>query len=68
MNAETVNECTIGSDVSQINALMPDEARDKYGKLKIKINTLLWEELPAETTLGQAEHIACQIFKIIMGY
>ncbi len=34
---------------------------DNLARLKIKINTLLWEELPGATTLVEAEEIACDI-------
>ena len=31
-------------------------------EIKIKINTLLWQILPPETTLKDAEILACQIY------
>jgi hypothetical protein len=40
---------------------------EDYANLKIKVNTLLWEELPAKTTLEDAERMACEIFALILG-
>ena len=34
-------------------------------ELKLKINMLLWEELGAQTTLDDAEEMACRIFLMI---
>jgi hypothetical protein len=40
----------------------PDEA-----ELKRAINNKLWEKLPPDTTLQQAEDIACDIFRLLNG-
>ena len=51
-----------------VNALMPSDeyttAKDGL-KLKRKINELVWEECGPQTTLKQAENIACKIFWMI---
>ena len=66
MNSETVTKTPYGSNISKTNNFMPkhvlSEERDSYARLKLKINALLWEELPANTTIGQAEDIACNFF------
>jgi hypothetical protein len=36
-----------------------------FMELKLKINALLWEELPARTTLRDAEESACKIMLMI---
>jgi len=63
MNKETVKRSSLNekADVTKINQLLPENLLE----LKIKINTLLWEELPAQTTLIKAEKIACRIFMMI---
>lgn len=51
--------------VREVLAQLPDEGHDKNAHLKRKINNLLWEVLPNETTIKMAELIACRIFKMI---
>ena len=34
-------------------------------QLKEAINQLLWTHLPSETTIGDAENMACKIFEMI---
>lgn len=66
MNTETVEKSGLGGNVDFVNSKMPKN-NEKYGNLKVKINTLLWEEMPEHTTIGQAEHLACEIFRLITG-
>jgi len=63
MNSETVKQSSLNekADVTKVNMVMPKNPLD----LKLKINTLLWEELPAQTKLHDAEEIACRIFMMI---
>jgi hypothetical protein len=56
--------------VEAVNRRMPENpiqySDDDFARLKVKINTLLWEELPSTTTLGSAERRACRIMQIII--
>ncbi len=56
--------------VEAVNRRMPENpieySDDDFARLKIKINTLLWEELPSTTSLGSAEKRACRIMQIII--
>ncbi|KKN77621.1 hypothetical protein LCGC14_0358960 [marine sediment metagenome] len=68
MNTATVRE--YGDEtVRKVNELMPKQplpaGENEDARLKIKINNFLWEELPCEVTIAEAEHIACQIFEMI---
>lgn len=76
MNAETVENLEL-SDVSEetkqkfVNTTtqLPDspiDNPDRATRLKLKINNLLWEELPENTTMGKAEAMACDIFSHII--
>ena len=71
MNSETVERSIrdeIGKEVAQINNMMRPsliDAEDDFTRLKLKINNLLWEELPDKITLKQAEIIACEIMSKI---
>ncbi len=72
MNSETVEEMNSGEAtleaelVRQVNNVMPPhDDEDKATHLKRKINNLLWEELPDNVTMKQAEIRACKIFRII---
>ena len=67
MNADTVAENPsarkifdkIRKDENVKGAVVPLE------DVKIQVNTLLWELLPAKTTLGRAEEIALAVFDLI---
>ena len=63
MNTETVNQCSLNEkhDVTIVNKLMPSNPVE----LKTQINMLLWEQLPSQTTVHDAERIACRIFMMI---
>ena len=56
-------------NVAKIGRLMRSDLlggeTDNNSRLKLKINNLLWEELPSKRTIGQADVIACEIFKLI---
>ena len=69
MNIETTETREMRTkEVTNTEELMPEsivDEPDDYGRLKVKINNLLWVELPSTTPLGQAEQIACEIFCII---
>ena len=67
MNSETVRDYK-DDVVQRVNCLMlPDSpmAEGRQINLKRKINSLLWEELPSETAMADAEIIACRIFEMI---
>ena len=52
--------------VQEVNRLMePQDDMDNITRLKRKINNLLWEELPADTTMAEAEVMACHILQKI---
>ena len=71
MNNEAVSQNIGSCNIALTNQLMRkhilDDELDKYTRLKYKINNLLWEELPSNTQIGQAEDIACDIFMAIKG-
>lgn len=45
---------------------MDEDERAFEGDLKIRINTLLWELLPANCTLKRAEELSCEIWQKIL--
>ena len=59
MNHETVKTCRLNEqhDVTKVAQLMPENPLE----LKLKINKLLWEELPAQTTLDEAEKVRAEM-------
>ncbi len=66
MNSETVRDFN-DEGVQKVNQLMkPQDDEDNITRLKRKINNLLWEELPADTTISDAEIIACRIIQMII--
>ena len=74
MNNETV-EKAIGRDdpasygVGKINNKMRHSVidnDDSFTRLKLKINNILWEELPGHICLTRAEEIACEIMSILI--
>ncbi len=71
MNANTVNNVgkvmdeKVRTFVSQTDSAMAPswiDDKDNVTRLKLKINNLLWEELPGSVPIGIAEQIACAIF------
>jgi len=36
--------------------------------MKVEVNTFLWQILPGETTLNEAEDLACRIFDLIKAH
>lgn len=71
MNTDTVNNMDKITDermrkfVNQTDSAMAPswiDDKDKVTRLKLKINNLLWEELPGSVPIGSAEQIACDIF------
>jgi len=77
MNIETVEkvmvsgnrENSVGGRVAKINSKMPKpliDNGDGFTRLKLKINNLLWEELPGHVCLTRAEEIACEIMTILI--
>ena len=71
MNSDTVERTTeeTGREaelVQQVNKTMCSQNdEDRATHLKRKINNLLWEELPDNVAMSQAEIIACKIFRLI---
>lgn len=66
MNDETIRNTEASNRfaeaVTEVNAMMregPINEPDAVTRLKLKINNLLWEELPGGTPLFVAEQIAC---------
>lgn len=65
MNIETARDFK-DDDVQAVNKLMsPSHDYDRISSVKVKINNLIWEEMPADTTLADAEITACRIFKML---
>ncbi len=62
MNSETLR--THPEETKKVAEQMP--VIDDLGHLKMKINNLLWEELPAKTPLGEMELLACDFVEQIM--
>ena len=69
MNTDTIRRNVDDATLQKVNELMPlDPAggETSLAHLKIKINTLLWEELPGSMTLEEAEKLACVITEKII--
>lgn len=77
MNAETVENAktlpgatSFTYNINNVNSRMRKPLindSDSFTRLKLKINNLLWEELPGTVTLERAEEIACGIMARFMG-
>lgn len=67
MNEASVRE---GGNVADTFARIREDALRQEGvplsEIKREINALLWAHLPAETTMGEAEAIACRCFDAIL--
>lgn len=74
MNIETVDRLSAlanedGYLVNSVNKKMPESLvtnSDSFTRLKIKINNLLWEELPGSVTIEDAEIMACKIMSLFL--
>jgi len=74
MNIETIEKAIGRGDptscvVRKINDKMKKpliEDGDGFTRLKIKINNIVWEELPGHICLTRAEEIACEIMSILI--
>jgi len=64
MNSEKIREAQDSDTLQDVLATARDMPPEPEA-LKVRINTLLWEVLPARTTIGQAEEIACSFFQAI---
>ena len=66
MNAEKMKTDLKVQSVGRLmqKHILGDEL-DANTRLKLKINNLLWEEMPEKTTIGQADAIACKIFMLM---
>lgn len=55
------------ADITKVANAMPLKISSPQDliELKIRINTLLWDELPVQVTIHEAEQIACRIFLMI---
>ncbi len=66
MNIQEVKESPTIANINRLMLVNPlNDELDKNTRLKLKINNLLWEELPNHTTISQAEAMACEFFRII---
>ena len=72
MNIETVENAKINQMQPAILATHSRMAKnliqdaDNFTRIKLKINNLLWEELPTLTTIGKADSIASDIMCLII--
>ena len=74
INIDTVEKATHltnrkSQQIARVNMKMREPLvleSDTFTRLKLKINNLLWEELPGLTTIAQAETIACNIMSSIV--
>jgi len=70
MNIETVLENSKEPNkIRTINALTRQNflnSQDKITRIKVKVNTLLWEEMPNKTTLRELDTVACEIVSLII--
>lgn len=63
MNQDTLSEKIEVIDETA-SRLEDEQTTDEYQEteLKVRINNLLWMYLPADTTLRDAETVACEVF------
>ena len=75
MNIQTVEDANQGKGecIAEIQAAanklpvpLIDDA-DKITRVKMKINNLIWEEMAGDTTIRQAEGIACKTLSMMLG-
>lgn len=74
MNNQTVEHARNGTieDSGQIRNIADKvdstliDSRDTLTRIKLKINNLLWEELPSNISLETAERIACGMLQLVV--